>query len=692
MEKDDGIIKEVESPSSIKAGGARVYKKAKLTAPTIEGLRSPFLNKRIEKYNKAYNDLIKIAEEMNDNKDDEKSSISGINEYNRQAQKLSKLNVDILAFDDLFNSKIKLETSGVKAIRVPNILIRAFNNFSIVSSKTVESVEKENKITEVAKSVISKHENELTIDITNLEKVNTIPSESEEEKVNTIPSKKEEEKVISKSLVDKVNAILDRTKADYKLNDFKIDKDKSVYELNDFKVEYPKDVYKLNEFKVEIPVDAYELNNFKVETPADAYELNNFKVETPADAYELNNFKVETPADAYELNNFKVETPADAYELNNFKVKTPGDAYELNDFLANKEKAKYKLNNFIYNLTKRKQKASIDKMPVEPIDELKELIIVEPTMFSAIKSVFNHDYLVQGINRDKDNYPDFIKKGQKLCVMHDGAVVNTSKQPNLINLVMLANSWGRSCEFGKNEKKIFNKMLNGIEVSDKEFENIGLSKEKANRISLYFKNANECYEELIKDISKYKIANLEDELASSKTKEDIYSLSNFDPSKYNDNELPPFDPNKWLNAIINGDEEGIKDSVYSLANYKIENINKSDIKIINNCISEISTERQNKSENVDELVTEEKSAEYERLENMFGNNYIALRFLTEEIKDPNTGKPIYTVDEVVKGCEDAHTSPLCMAIAIFQNLDRKLKNDVLNRFTTKYTVLSGDIK
>ena len=136
MEKDDemdaivGILNETNSPSTIKAGGSRVYKKAKLTAPTIAGLRSPFLNERIEKYNKAYDRLVKIAEEMNDSKDEEKSVISGINEYNRQAQKLTKLKVEILAFDDVFNSKIRLDQPGIKAIRVPNILLKAFNNVS----------------------------------------------------------------------------------------------------------------------------------------------------------------------------------------------------------------------------------------------------------------------------------------------------------------------------------------------------------------------------------------------------------------------------------------------------------------------------------------------------------------------------------------------------------------------------------
>ena len=643
MEKDDemdaivGILNETNSPSTIKAGGSRVYKKAKLTAPTIAGLRSPFLNERIEKYNKAYDRLVKIAEEMNDSKDEEKSVISGINEYNRQAQKLTKLKVEILAFDDVFNSKIRLDQPGIKAIRVPNILLKAFNNFSIVSSKTNEDVEDDDNITEVAKSVISEHENELTIDITNLEKVSAVASEIEDKKVE------------DNSLIDRVNDILNSNKVEYGLSNF------SIYKQDEEK----ESVYKLSNFSIEKQDEEKE----------NIYKLSNSSIEKQDEEKES----------VYELSNFSIEKQDEEKE----------NVYKLSNFSIEKPKSNYKLSNLLSNIFNKKEKY-VNKTEFESSDELISLITAESTLFKAIKSVYDNNYLVQKINRDDVKNLDFIKEGQKLCVMHNNLVVDTSSDPNLIHLVMLSNSWARNCSFGKKEKEVFNKILKGKEISDEEFEKIGFPKEKAKRTSLYFKGANECFKNLRKGITKYKLSSFGDEISEievrKKSKKDVYGLSNFNPSKYQKDELPPFDPNKWLNAIISGDIDKDGTSIYGLYNYKL---NEPQLK--ENCINEIKNEEQIPCEELEDI-SEEKSKEYQRLEKMFVNNDIALRFLTEEIKNPSTGEPMYTTDDVVKSCEDANTNPLCLAIAIFQNLDRKLKNDILNRFTTKYTVLSGDLK
>lgn len=126
------FIRPTEAPDrAIRGSGP---KKARYTGLSIASLRENIrmgkLDAKIAKYNKEYEELWKLAKEVNSDRQDLEEGKVGfadvsesIERYNRQAKKLAAIGVQVLAFDtDIRKINLAVD-SQVKAIRVPGFLI-----------------------------------------------------------------------------------------------------------------------------------------------------------------------------------------------------------------------------------------------------------------------------------------------------------------------------------------------------------------------------------------------------------------------------------------------------------------------------------------------------------------------------------------------------------------------------------------
>ena len=172
-ERKEGFLKGTIEPERSVASDEKP-KKAKLTGKTIEGLRKsrPRIAKKIEKYNEEYEKLISIAREISDEQANETPDVKEIKnnvaKFNAQAERLGKLSVQIIAFNE-DNNKISLNGVGVKAIRVPGRLTRILRSFTKAGRKKNEEYEEvmtsiKKSVTDIAKTAIDTSDEKVTVD------------------------------------------------------------------------------------------------------------------------------------------------------------------------------------------------------------------------------------------------------------------------------------------------------------------------------------------------------------------------------------------------------------------------------------------------------------------------------------------------------------------------------------------------
>lgn len=172
-ERREGFLRRTIEPERVVASGGKP-KKAKLTGKTIEGLRKsrPRIAKKIERYNEEYEKLISIAREISDEQASETPDVEAIKDnvakFNAQAERLGKLSVQIIAFNEDDN-KVSLNGVGVKAIRVPSRLTRILRSFTKAGRKKNEEYEEamssiKKSVTDIAKTAIDTSDDEVTVD------------------------------------------------------------------------------------------------------------------------------------------------------------------------------------------------------------------------------------------------------------------------------------------------------------------------------------------------------------------------------------------------------------------------------------------------------------------------------------------------------------------------------------------------
>ena len=162
-ESESGLIAQTETPKSVKYG--RGVRKLKETGPTFESFKKtqPNLVRRIEKYNKAFDKLLSIAKEIEAEHEDlsDDALKRKIDEFNKRAERLGRLGVRVIAFDDE-KKKIGLAGVGVKAINVPSRLTGLLASLNVAAySEPYQAAE--DAIIESAKSAIKDNDGKLTL-------------------------------------------------------------------------------------------------------------------------------------------------------------------------------------------------------------------------------------------------------------------------------------------------------------------------------------------------------------------------------------------------------------------------------------------------------------------------------------------------------------------------------------------------
>ena len=162
-ESESGLIAQTETPKSVKYG--RGVRKLKETGPTFESFKKtqPNLVRRIEKYNKAFDKLLSIAKEIEAEHEDlsDDALKRKIDEFNKRAERLGRLGVRVIAFDD-DKKKIGLAGVGVKAINVPSRLTGLLSSLNVAAySEPYQAAE--DAIIERAKSAIKDNDGKLTL-------------------------------------------------------------------------------------------------------------------------------------------------------------------------------------------------------------------------------------------------------------------------------------------------------------------------------------------------------------------------------------------------------------------------------------------------------------------------------------------------------------------------------------------------
>ena len=666
-ERKEGFLRRTEAVTTVRAGSVKPNK-AKLTGKTIVGLRASnaALAHRIERYNEEYNRLVAIATEISEKQEDEvrtEEVRTDIERFNRQAEKLAQLSVSIFAFDDLEN-KISLNGVGVKAIRVPGRLTRLLNGFTKAGrEKNEKYAEVESAIEDVAKSVISENPDELTVDITKLEGLSVVtPGE-------TLETTNLEEAPV----VDTVNTQIGE-----------------VYDLGSL----------LNDEELAARREKY-LTNFtdlilgkEPETGVDAFTsliLGNTSHEEKEEGASARTTEEAAPI---------VEEP------------------------------------IIFE--------------TEPTETLIELITAAPTLFDAMHSIYSQGYRLKKVNREKNTYPDFIKDVQKICVVHNGAYIDASEYPGLVSLLLLTSKWGKNGTYDESERVVFEKALAGYEVSDEELSTLGLT-ELAEQVA-YLKDSKHkakaigCYEEISgNEVILYKEEKVEEvteessELQESRDslvdtlkqilgeRQTAEAVETVEETTTEVDEHPAEevaavqeettepDINSVYKALL---EAGLK---YDEATGKLVRIEETaEEQVTPNPLTdyvidydpyEKSATQDGESEEAtegfdlkkwdetvhdvlsyeDEELTgdEPYEREQERISKMFGDDETALRFLTEEIKDPATGEAKFTLEDIQTACQTEKITPLALMVDIFGRMPQEKKVEVLNRYTTTGSVLSN---
>ncbi|MBR4262406.1 MAG: hypothetical protein IKQ35_03495 [Bacilli bacterium] len=659
-ERKEGFLRRTEAVTTVRAGSVKPNK-AKLTGKTIVGLRASdaALAHRIERYNEEYNRLVAIATEISEKQEDEvrtEEVRTDIERFNRQAEKLAQLSVSIFAFDDLEN-KISLNGVGVKAIRVPGRLTRLLNGFTKAGIEKNEKYAKvESAIEDVAKSVISENPDELTVDITKLEGLSVVtPGE-------TLETTNLEEAPV----VDTVNAKLGEV---YDLGSLLSDE-----ELAERKAKYLTSFTDL-------------ILGKEPETGVDAFA-----------SLILGNTSHETK---------KESTSAETAENAEPIVVEP----------------------IVFG--------------TEPTEALIEIITAAPTLFDAMHSIYEEGYRLKKVNREKNTYPDFIKDNQKICVVHKGAYIDASAYPGLVSLLLLASKWGKNGTYDESERVVFEKALAGYEVSNEELSTLGFtelsdqvaylkdSKHKAKAIGCYEEiSGNEVVlykEETVEEVteesselqeSRDSLVNTLKQILGEKQTAEAVEETTTEASEHQAEEVAAVqeettepDINSVYKALL---EAGLK---YDQTTGKLVRIDEPMEEQVTNPLTdyvidyvpEETTETQDAEvaegfdlnkwdatvkdvlsyEDEDLSGDEPYDREQERISKMFGDDETALRFLTEEIKDPATGEAKFTLEDIQTACQTEKITPLALMVDIFGRMPQEKKVEVLNRYTTTGSVLSN---
>ena len=659
-ERKEGFLRRTEAVTTVRAGSVKPNK-AKLTGKTIVGLRASdaALAHRIERYNEEYNRLVAIATEISEKQEDDvrtEEVRTDIERFNRQAEKLAQLSVSIFAFDDLEN-KISLNGVGVKAIRVPGRLTRLLNGFTKAGIEKNEKYAKvESAIEDVAKSVISENPDELTVDITKLEGLSVVtPGE-------TLETTNLEEAPV----VDTVNAKLGEV---YDLGSLLSDE-----ELAERKAKYLTSFTDL-------------ILGKEPETGVDAFA-----------SLILGNTSHETK---------KESTSAETAENAEPIVVEP----------------------IVFG--------------TEPTEALIEIITAAPTLFDAMHSIYEEGYRLKKVNREKNTYPDFIKDNQKICVVHKGAYIDASAYPGLVSLLLLASKWGKNGTYDESERVVFEKALAGYEVSNEELSTLGFtelsdqvaylkdSKHKAKAIGCYEEiSGNEVVlykEETVEEVteesselqeSRDSLVNTLKQILGEKQTAEAVEETTTEASEHQAEEVAAVqeettepDINSVYKALL---EAGLK---YDQTTGKLVRIDEPMEEQVTNPLTdyvidyvpEETTETQDAEvaegfdlnkwdatvkdvlsyEDEDLSGDEPYDREQERISKMFGDDETALRFLTEEIKDPATGEAKFTLEDIQTACQTEKITPLALMVDIFGRMPQEKKVEVLNRYTTTGSVLSN---
>ena len=123
----DKILRATEAPEN--ATRVSKPKKSKMTAATYEGIRqnkeTKKLAKKIDKYNREFAELQRLANETNESigTNDYSAVMQNVELYNKQARRLAKIGVQVLAFDSEAYKVIFEKKQAARAIKVPAFLI-----------------------------------------------------------------------------------------------------------------------------------------------------------------------------------------------------------------------------------------------------------------------------------------------------------------------------------------------------------------------------------------------------------------------------------------------------------------------------------------------------------------------------------------------------------------------------------------
>ncbi len=656
--KEEGFLRRLEDvPSTVRAGAKP--KKAKLTGKTIDSLRTSNekLARRIEKYNAEYQRLLEIANVINERGEASGEEVlSDVEQFNRQAEKLAKLAVKIIAFEDLGNgSKIALNGVGIKAIKVPNRLTRLLNGFTKAGrEKNKMYSETEEQIAKVAQDVISQNGEELTVDITKLEGLS----------VTTPGTNLENTNLAEAPLVGTLN------RNEYLLNSFL--RSKEPLEINEEAV----------------------LPGGNLSADRALREALFGGKKTPV----------------YSLGG------ADLFRGLSFEPKKTADDRALREALFGGKKAPvYSLggDDLFRGLSFEPKKPKDEKPEFKVVDDgrLVEIVNSQPTLFDVAKQIgMTELYTVRSFKEQPK--PPFMNEKQVICVYNakDKSYVDTSSHPRLVNLVNIARMWyGLGGEFTEVERPIFDKLASGQDVDLDALtltnkQSMNLIYDWVRRQPRGFDQAIAVYEELSGKKFEPPMEVKEEVTVATAVKDD--PLAGFDPfaaepltdkgeaTRVDGSTKPKPNtgtkPKGLVSIFANPDAEAemgfpVDQPVETVAD-----------KFWNGAVpggavpgGADSSATDPLADNVLLVVTEERERKLTLLTNALGDNDTAARFIADEINRGKEEGQQLTAERVLADCEDRGVYPLDHALVIFENLAPERQTAILNEITTGTFMQNG---